>query len=421
MSASGSNGRKFPCWIDAFLDFTEGLPTPRLFRKWAAISAVGGALERKVWTRSMRRPLYPNTFVLLVAPPGIGKTVALVETYELLLKLPEHHISPTSMTKAALIDALAEAKRSIVRPADNPPVFSFHSLYVTAPEFGVLVPAYDTEFMNNLTDLYDNRTMYEERIRSRPEPLRIENPQLNMIGGTTPQFLSQMLPDVAWGQGLMSRMILVYSGENFPRALELLHQGHGKYGFTVEQEFDLIEDLKKIGTLFGQMRWEKAAGEAMENWHMSGGGNPPSHSRLEHYNTRRTAHLLKLAMISSCARRSDYVIGLEDFQRALGWMSEAEEFMPDIFKAMVGGGDSNIAEDAWHYAWQLWASRKTLVTESMLTTFIMTKAPAHSVAKIIEVMVKAGKMKEVGYDPQGRKIYQPIPKVGLGDAHLPPG
>src|SRR4051812_35383690 len=105
-----------PCWIESFLEATNGLPAPSIFLKWAAISAIAGALERKVWVRMNRMNLYPNMYVFLVAAPGVGKTVSGTQTEILWRGLEHHHVAPTNASKAALIDVLAESKREIILP-----------------------------------------------------------------------------------------------------------------------------------------------------------------------------------------------------------------------------------------------------------------------------------------------------------------
>lgn len=396
------SGRNFPCWIDAFEDYTNGLPTPPLFRRWAGIAAVAGALERKVWMRSMQKELFPNFYILLVAPPGVGKTVIITEVEALWAELTDHFIAPTSMTKAGLVDTLSESKRTIVRPGQTPPIITFHSLLVPAPEFGVLVPAYDLEFMNNLNDLYDCRAQYVERIRSRPEPLKIVCPQLNILAGTQPQYLSHLLPEVAWGQGFTSRTILIYSGDNIRGSL-----------FDERDRPDparLILDLKHIGSAYGQVRWDADAAAAVEAWHATGGEPIPTHAKLQNYNPRRTLHLLKLSIVSACSRTNDLVVRLEDYQRALDWLTEAEGFMPDIFKAMSGGGDSAIIDDTWHYLWSMWAVSKKPISEAHIMAFIADRAPAHTVPRVLDLLVKTGKLKMEMYDGNGRAMYSPLGK-----------
>lgn len=60
-------------WLEAFIELTEGLPTPPLFRLWSGITTLSAVLERKVWLPTMRQILFPNIFTLLVGPPGSGK------------------------------------------------------------------------------------------------------------------------------------------------------------------------------------------------------------------------------------------------------------------------------------------------------------------------------------------------------------
>jgi hypothetical protein len=188
MSGSGATTRQSTCWIESFLEVTKDLPSPKLFRKWAAIATVAGALERKVWIRSSRMILYPNLYTL-VGPPAVGKTVSISQTEALWRATNELHVAPNSITKSGLVDALAAAERKIVRMDKNPPFYEFHSLLIPSREFGVLVPQYEQDFMNHLNDLYDCGPVFEERRRSIKDNAKIINPQINLLGGTTPSFL----------------------------------------------------------------------------------------------------------------------------------------------------------------------------------------------------------------------------------------
>ena len=60
--------RNFSNWVDTFVEYTAFMPTSPLLRRWAGISAIAGALERKVWAESMGKPLYPNMYIMLIAP-----------------------------------------------------------------------------------------------------------------------------------------------------------------------------------------------------------------------------------------------------------------------------------------------------------------------------------------------------------------
>ena len=64
-------------FVDAFVALTDERPSPEIFRKWAAITTLSGALEKRVWCTTKAGPQFANLYTMLVAPPGIGKSQAI--------------------------------------------------------------------------------------------------------------------------------------------------------------------------------------------------------------------------------------------------------------------------------------------------------------------------------------------------------
>jgi hypothetical protein len=399
---AAKSNRRLHCWIESFEKYSEGLRSPAIFRKWAGIVAVAGALERRVWVRASGMDLYPSLYVVLVGPPGVGKTVAIVQT-EMLWRKSEHlHVAPTSVTKASLLDTLAEATQKIVRMDRIPPYIEYHSLQIAAREFGVLLPAYEQDMMNHLNDIYDCGLEFEERRRGRKDRLIIKHPQLNIIAGTTPSFLGQFLPEGAWDQGFMARVIVVYSGEVQRKPLfdEL----------TAADATDLIHDLKEIIKLYGRMSWTAEAAAAIQAWDQAGGPPAPEHRKLQHYATRRTLQIMKLCTISSASRGDSLIITIEDYRRALEWLIEAEVYMPDTFKAMTTGGDSAAIDECWYFIWEIYSREKKPVIEHRIVYFLQQKVPAHSIMKVLEIMVNSNIIEVVEFGEKGRNAYKPLSK-----------
>jgi hypothetical protein len=202
--------RKLPCWIESFISETEGLPTPPIFRRWAAITTLGGALERRVWAETAMSRVYANLFVLLVSPPGVGKSVAMTYVRDMVDKTRKLKVAPDDVTKANLVDKVAAATTSHVYSAVD--MLQYHSLQIIVDELGVLLSSHDLSFLSVMNALYDNRAYYSEGRRSRSEDIVIENPQINFLGGTQPDFLANLLPPEAWGMGFMSRTVMIYHG-----------------------------------------------------------------------------------------------------------------------------------------------------------------------------------------------------------------
>ena len=380
--------REFEDWVEAFYEFTSFAASPSLFRRWAAISCIAGALERKVWVVTQGAPVYPNLYTVFVAPPGIGKSKLTSRVDRLWRALPDHHVAPTSITKAALADGLADAQRTIQRPRETPSVVNFNSLKILSNELGTLIPSYDTEFMAALTDIYDG-SLYAEKRRSQKEGISIPAPQINLLAATTPSHLNDFLPAGAWDQGFLSRTLLIYSGE---RIIGELFGGPKEEAETYKR---LQNDLKQIGNLYGEIKFSRSAAEAITQWHLKGGPPVPDHPKLHHYTTRRTLHLLKLCMVASVSENNSLTISLDNYRTALNWLTEAEDAMPDIFKAMTTGGDSKAIEETWYYVYKMNMKTKKPVPEGRVYQFLGERVPTHNIERIVQVMSKAGLLKEV--------------------------
>lgn len=397
--------RRFPSFIDGFLQYSDNKGSPKIFCKWAAIAIVGAALERKTWVRTSKGVLYPNQYVVLVGPAGVGKSLATNLVYDLLneIRSPENpfHLAPTSLTKASLIDALNDAERRIVRPMDNPAVHSFNSLTVVPNEFSVFLPAWEGDFMATLTDIWDCKHYGENR---RTSKIKIDIPrvQLNLFSATTPAQLTNLLPEGAWEQGFMSRVLLIYSGEQPPTDL------FNELQFESKMYNDLVADLTKINALWGERFFTDEAKETIRAWAGTGGAPIPDHPKLIGYTARRAAHLLKLCTIASAASTDEPIITIEHVAEALDWLIEAESFMPDIFKSMKVGADARAIDECYHFAIRLYMKDQSPVLEHRIVHFLQERVPAQSVSRIIEVMERSQLLKRqfvgagVGFIPKGR-------------------
>lgn len=400
VSQKPASGRRLDSWIESFIEFTETLPSPPIFRRWAAISAIAGVLERKVWLNPFGPNLYPNLYIVLCGPPSIGKTVVTSQVGLLWNEISDLHVAPSSVTAAALVDSLEDAKRQVIPPGE--PFVEFNSIQVNSNELGVLIPGYESELMNTLTDIYDGH-QYSQRRRGGNKKVLIKNPQINILAATTPAYLTSTMPPSAWDQGFMSRLIVIYSGEATIRPLFSWSETDRALNKN------LLDDLKSIHKLYGKMHFTDAAADRIKAWHMAGGPPRPEHPRLQNYVGRRTTHLLKLCMIASASQREDRMIDVAEYELALDWLIEAEMYMPDIFKAMATGGDATAISDAYFFVYSHFAKKKEMIQQHRLIAFLQERIPAHSVMRVIDLMVN-GKLLRQQMNNAGETCYLPVPK-----------
>lgn len=201
----------------------------------------------------------------------------------------------------------------------------------------------------------------------------------------------------------MSRVINIYSGETEYTDI-FAELDHDSTGWKA-----LVNDLADIYNIWGEFSVTDEVKEAINSWARGGFRPRPDHPKLTHYTTRRLAHLLKLCIIASAAASSDRIITLEHYAEALDWLVEAESYMPDIFKALKVGGDARAIEECWYFAFQYHMKKKELVPEHLLVTFLGERVPAHSVDRILDVMVRAQLLTkkfmnsgQQGYEPKVR-------------------
>ena len=401
-----SGQRRCISWIESFLEYTEDQEAPAIWRQWTGIATLAAALQRKVWVRTTKGDLLPNLYTMLVGTPGTGKSVTIAAAEVLLRDVTGVHVAPTSMTMASMVDCLAEAKCSLVRPGQVPPLVEFNSLTILADELAALIHQYDHEFMAGLTKIYDGG-LYAQYRRGKDLRIKIEFPQINLLAGTTPYNLSTFMPEGAWEQGFASRIIMVYSGER--RLSDIFDTDRTNLADSPLYN-DLLHDLQSIHATYGPLTMTDPAKAAFRKWREDGEKPTPKHPKLTHYCSRRFSHLIKLCMIASVSRGTDMTITMADLDLAKNWLLGAELSMPDIFTSGITGGDSKAMDEGYYFVWANFAKTKTPVPEHQLIHFMRERVPSHAVLRTIEIMERDGSITGKVNIRTGQKEYTPLAK-----------
>ena len=356
---------------------------PEAFRLWTAITILGAVVEQNVWVNMTSRKLYPNLYTFLVGSPGAGKTVTINAGAQFFRDLKEFKQGSTSVTGASLIREMTLAVKFL--PDQTP----YNSLFLYPDDLQALMSDYKTDLIAALTVFY-NTTPFSLSRKTENEQVRIASPQLSLLAGTTPSQLMTLLPDGAWKEGFMSRTIVVQA-DHSPRRKDMF------VGIEQGPKDALLHDINCIYLRRGPIDFTDSVRNEINEWRNSGCLPVPIHPKLEHYNTRRVGHILKLCTISCIDRGADIIDG-EDFSRAKSWLFEAETRIPRVFAGALST-DTEVMKELAHEVRAL-----TKVTEQKLNRMILDRGVKSTEAFRFKEMLK-----ETGYvcpvEIDGRTYY----------------
>lgn len=392
-ATNGHASRRLSSWIDAFVDYTSDLESPEIFRRWAAIATIGGTLEQKVWAHTSDK-IYPNMYTFIVGHPGVGKSRTIAAARKLCETIEGYPIGPQSVSKASLVDALKKSRRSVTNVALNISE-EYNSLMLFSDDWQVTMSEWDKELIAGLTTFYDVISSYHEMKRTKELDIKIKAPQLNVLAGSTPSQLMSTMPEGSWEQGFTSRAMFIFSDDRYINETA--------FGRREKDPKDLVHDLHVISGLWGQLGNSEAFIQAVDSWRRNGMPPVPNHPRLLHYNSRRFVHLLKLCIVACVDRGEKLVINEIDYARALGWLVEAEYFMPNLFQAGAVNADAKAMQEILHYV-KLKGQRE----EGEIKRFASDLVPIQSVDRILQVMAASHMIKAIGNHPKyGTLVFAP--------------
>jgi hypothetical protein len=370
-------------WIDTFVADTEGISTHRL-RLWAAITTVAGALERRVWTETYKGILYPNLFTLLCGEAASGKSLMVNLARKFWASVPDLKIAPDNPNQKTFLTALQNSCRSFMDETGE--IHMFSAMSVASREMGVLIAKYDPQFVQHLSDLWDNLDKFTAP-RETTTSIDITKPTVNILAGATPAYLGDVFPDMAWHQGFTTRLLFIF-GEDMP-----MNPSLNAFKKRIDSHNDSLQAIiGQIFELIGEFVWADDAQRAHNSWLAMGMPPEPDYGRLARYNKRREVFMYKLAMISAASRSRRLLVELQDYERARRWLLEAEAFMPDVFKAMNFRSDHQLIQELYWEVYRRWGlqvvGKRNPIKEQVLYEILSDKTPSTNIPRVIESAVK---------------------------------
>lgn len=298
-------------------------------RFWCGVSAIAGALRRKVWIDQAYFKWYPNMYICLVAPPGIvSKSTTAGVAMNLLRRVPGVKFGPDIVTWPSLVSSFAQAAEAFEYEGEW---HTMCSMTLESSEFGNLLNPQDKEMVDLLVSLWDGKQGVFKKETKASGNDAIENPWINLIACTTPSWIAGNFPEYMIGGGFTSRTIFVYAEE---KAQYIAYPAKAVPKDLPQIADRLVEDLTAIASLCGEYKLTKEAedwGEAWYTRHFQDKHVGLDGDRFGGYLARKQTHIHKLALIMAAARGDSPWITDEHLMLAERMTSDLEPDMAMVF------------------------------------------------------------------------------------------
>lgn len=327
-------------FLQTYLEYVEETETPRIMHIWSALSGAGACMGRRVYLPFGFSDIFANLCVLLVGPPGVRKSTAINLMQKRLRKSTGIRFAPedSSGQRQGLIIAMEGDKEDVsdedaklIEAANRLPDIDTmakinlsqdprdaHVMYAVASEFTSFIGQNAIEMVTFLNKVLDGED-YDYKTRSSQHTL--DNPLLNIIGGTSPSSIQDAFPKAAIGHGFTSRIVFVYANRKYKKVPR-----PPRPDIRLERSVD-----KFLSTLFyhtdGEVSESEPARKMIDDVYENGVSSL-NDARFVYYLERRQTHLIKTAMVLAVARGS-MCIELEDIDEANLILEYTEKFMPD--------------------------------------------------------------------------------------------
>lgn len=371
-----------------FVKLGEGTECPDIFMLWSGLSAVSCTLGRRLFIEFSTGPIFPNTYVVLVAGAGKCRKSTSIKFAERLLRdlTPQQNLVSQRISAEGLIDALRIAQVSDEKLL----VRDICEGFVVVDEFKTFLnkKTLDGGLGTLLIPFWDAVDSFEYRTKGRGIE-NIRNSCLGILGGSTIQGIKEAITPEAVGDGMCSRFIFVYEDEAMPPI--------PFPEFTEEKRMlmaSLVSQLQEMLSFSGSVVLAPEARKYYEEWYIDFRLNSPMHDNifLEGYASRRHTHMLKLAMCFAAADFSPNFIRGEHVEKANTILGKSEVDLPKIMGLIASTEEGAFME----VVYDMIAKKGPLgESRSKILRSLGNKIDSRKLMEIIETLVHSRRIEHI--------------------------
>lgn len=312
-------------FISRYLAYTADTEPPAIYHRWSILTALSAYIGRSWYVNQGHFNIYPNLYVILIGGAGTRKNTAITLAKRLIKTAGYTTFAASKTSKEKLFIDLAEGsepqgedilEQNLFGSSANSAVIN--EVFIASGEFNTFFGNNILSFLEDLGELWDWEGPFENKIKNGKSVV-INNPTINILGGTTPTMFAKTFPPEFIGQGFFSRCFLIYGERTRPK-------------ITFPEEPDpklteeLVSELKQMrGLVQNRLSYSSTAKKLIDRIYH--GPELLDDPRFESFYNRRLSNLLKLCTVVAVARHSG-TITEHDVLYANTILSHAEQLMP---------------------------------------------------------------------------------------------
>ena len=307
-------------WLETYCDYTRFQQAPPRFHVWSGLSTLASAARRNLFMDRGYYKLFPNLYVCLVGPTGITKTTATDIALGVLKSAPNITVIKGKATSFYIYDHMVKCTNQ-----KKECTFTVYSGELK----NLLEGVSKAEIVTMLTELYTcpDQDAYNTKTGGA---LEIRNVCINILGSSTPEWLTTGTTLDEISGGFTGRFVYVYANEERPVAFPEDFMTHA----NAAAKQDLIDDLRHISTLQGQFTVTNQAKAEYVVWY-NDRRKEWKDERLIGYYARKGDLVFKVGMLLAVSQGDALVIDEQILHTTWEMLHKLEKDMGEAFSGVV--------------------------------------------------------------------------------------
>lgn len=324
-----------------YMAWTEGTEAPENYHFWCGLSALSAIVSRRVWIDMGLFQVFPNLYVILLGPPGNGKTTCMRVAKNIVRDVGDIPFSAEAQTKESVTRYMRD---TCVRTFEQDgKVVPYTPLTIFVTELSHFFGPNSGHMIDFLTTIYDENK-YEVRTKNKEDDL-LDGPYITLLGCTTQEWITTYLKSDIIGGGFTRRVIFVNEPASEDRSRRIPFPSRHPEQFVAKE--NAIRYGKILQGVKGEFRWDVEAKDFYARWYLA--RDIPRDPDVQGYYRTKHIQILKVAMLICLSETPTTLLKKEHLEVAMAILDKTETTLTKVFQG-IGRNELNaIANKALEY------------------------------------------------------------------------